>query len=76
MPENCVAGSDRQDRGAEQRGDLGAGEGRDQHAVAGRRGDVDQRAERSVGKLPLSGTWKTNSAIRNITAKLTSATAM
>ena len=36
----------RQDRGAEQGGDLGAGKRGYQHAVAGRRGDVEQGAER------------------------------
>ena len=38
-----------QNGGAEQRGDLGARERRNQHAIGGRRGDIDQR-RRAAGR--------------------------
>ena len=44
---------DGQNGGAEQRRDLSAGKGRNQHAVGGRRGDVDQRAKEQGRKASL-----------------------
>ena len=66
MPANMRRRQHGQDGGAEQRRDLRAREGRDQHAVSRGRRDIDQRAEQQRGKLPLSGTLKTNIAISSM----------
>ncbi len=77
IPLNVSRRQNREDRSPEKCRDLRSAESRNQHADAGRRGYIEQCADKQdVRKLPFRGTLKRKMAIRHMSAKLTMAMAI